>query len=320
MKENNLIINKNKYHSYSSIACFMDCRRKYYWSNIRNLEKIRYAPYFIVGNAIDLGVSLLYAKDKDYLKKVLKTYNKAKQELRGSMNLKIEQEQDLNEQQEIIIGMLGAYKEIHKDHIKKLKHEQKQYEAIVPVSNFAIKIKVDNIIKNKKETFIHELKTTRTLTPDYVKNIKNDLQTAIYFHMYNKLNKDNKLAGIVYDVIQKPSIRQKQKETKEQFINRLKDWYKGPENVDKYYMETINTPLIDKNRIINILTKVNADIKKCLTLNDFYPNERFCYVYSKCEFYDICHEGEKPELMANFRQRDHDIKKKGGKNDKRTIS
>lgn len=315
-----IVKHRERHLSYSSISCFMDCRRKYYWSGIRNLERLQVVMPFFIGNMIDLGVSLLFANDKNVIKKVLKKYEEDKQTLRGSMNLTIEQEQDLNEQREIIIGMLEAYKMVHAKEIKVLKHKYMQYEVIVPINTFDVKIKIDNIVESKKGLYLHELKTTRNLTPDYVKNIKNDFQTSIYYHLYNMSHKQ-KLEGIIYDVIQKPSIRQKQKESVQEFICRLKDWYKGVDNADKYYIETIKTPMISKDRVLNIITKVKEDIDRCTHIDDFYPNERFCYVYRRCDFYDICHEGEKPELMANFKLRggDKGEDKKETKNSKKLL-
>ncbi len=305
----NIQKNDKLYLSYSAIACFMDCRRKYYFQYIRGLEKIQYVVYYLIGNMVELGVSLLFAKDKQYKSKVLTAYKKAKQELRGKMSLTVNQEQELNEQEQVIVGIIEAYSLVHSKYLKTIIHKQEQHKDYIEFDKFQVCIKIDNLIKVKKNLFLHELKTTKTLTPDYVKGIKNDLQTALYFHLYNLKNTKHPLAGIVYDVIQKPSIRQKQKETKSEYILRLKEWYQGEDNVDKYYIETIEKPLIDKDRLFNIITKVGEDILSCKLLEDFYPNERFCYVYRRCDFYDICHEGEKKELMVNFKQRGGDTKK-----------
>ncbi len=299
---------KDLYLSYSSIACFMDCRRKFYFYYERKLERIQHAPYYLTGNMVELGVSLLFAKDNEYKKKVLKAYNKAKQELRSSMSLTIQQEQELNEQEQIIFGMLEAYKHVHAKELKTMTHKQAQYKDYIKVNNLYVCVKIDNLLKKKNQLLLHELKTTRTLTPDYIRNIKNDLQTAIYFHVYNLKNTKKPIDTILYDVIQKPSIRQKQKESKSEYLNRLKEWYSGEDNNNKYYMETIAKPLIDKDRLFNIITKVGDDLLSCKTLDDFYPNERFCYVYRRCEYYEICHEGEKKELMINFRIKGGDKK------------
>ncbi len=293
--------------SYSGISCFMDCKRMYWLRYINNLERIKFMPHYIMGNAIQFGVALLYQKDPEFVKKTLKEFNRLRQKLRGEMALTGNQEQELNEQEFIIIGMLEAYKDIHKKHINILTHKHNElYEKVDIGNDIIIGIKIDNIISKKNKLFVHELKSAKTLTPDYIKNIQNDLQTAIYFNIYNKYKLGPKLNGIIYDVIQKPSIRQKQKESRHDFIIRLKDWYKGSDNTNKYYMETINEPLLTQDRIMTTIHGVAKDITCRTTIEDFYPNDRFCYVYRRCEYYDLCHEGSKPEIMANFRKRGGD--------------
>jgi len=291
------------YLSYSGMSCFMDCKRMYYWRYIQQLELIQFSPHFIIGNAIDFGISLLYEKDANTIKKTLMEFSKLRKKLRGEISLNIQQEQELNDQEVIIVGMLEAYKDIHKKHIKELRHQHTQLKANVDFNGITVGIKIDNIIGKKKKLYLHELKTTKQLTPDYVKNIKNDLQTAIYFHIYNLKKLGPTLDGIIYDVIQKPSIRLKKKETKQEFVGRLKEYYKGPDGNTRYYMEIIDQPLLHKDRILNTITGIADDLKNRKTMEDFYPNDRFCYVYKRCEYYTICHEGATKSILANYKKR-----------------
>ena len=94
------------YLSYSGMSCFMDCKRMYYWRYIQQLELIQFSPHFIIGNAIDFGISLLYEKDANTIKKTLMEFSKLRKKLRGEMSLNIQQEQELNNQETIIVGML----------------------------------------------------------------------------------------------------------------------------------------------------------------------------------------------------------------------
>lgn len=292
--------------SYSAIGCFLECKRMYYFSRVKRLERISFKGHFILGNAMHEGLFQIYTKNKYFLRDAMKFFNKEKQKVRKEISLQPYEEQMLYEQEPIIKGMLTAYQEVHKKHIRSMKHIENEYELTFDIDdNTAIVIKVDNLLREKKDKYIHEVKTTRTLSKEYVKGIKNDLQTSIYFHVYNAApeNKNDKLTGICYDVIQKPSIRLKKKENKQQFIVRLFEYYTGSNKSQLFYIEKIKKLLLSKHDIFNLIIKVSKDIRACKSIDDFYPNYKFCYVYSRCEFYDICHFGENSVTMANFRVR-----------------
>lgn len=290
--------------SYSGIGTFLDCELMYGWRYIKKLERIKFEPANIFGRVAHFGINQIYAGNKDVMKDTLKYFDKQKQEERGKLALTIESEEDLSEQEYIIRGLLPAYEKIYKKHIEKTKEHQAEYAFDFNFSKDVIMhCQIDNLIEQKKHLFLHELKTSKFLTSDYVQNIKNDLQTAIYFHAYNKVHK-NKLHGILYDVIKKPSIRQKKKESKDQFIKRLYRYYIDSES-ELFYMEEINEPLLSEDRIFGTIKKVTDKILSYdMKMENFCPNDRFCYVYRRCDFYELCHKGENKETLANFRKRE----------------
>lgn len=306
--------------SYSAISCFQACRRAYYFSRVRRLERICFTGHFLLGNAIHEGLFQIYVKNKHFLRSTMRFFNKEKQRIRKEISLQPYQEQELYEQEPIIKGMLTAYCEVHKKLIRSMKHIENEYELDYDIDPYTtIRIKVDNLLEEKKSgaTYIHEVKTTRTLSKDYVKSIKNNLQKSIYFHVFNAApeNKKSQLTGICYDAIQKPSIRLKKKENKQQFIERLFEYYTGTNKSQLFYFEKFKKLQLTKHNVFNLISKVSRDIRACKDVDDFYPNYALCNMYSRCEFYDICHFGENAVNMANFRVRP--IRKTGTKNKKK---
>lgn len=295
--------------SYSGIGTFLDCELMYAWRYVRRLERIKFEPSNILGRVVHFGVNQIYARNKNVMKDTLKYFDKQKQDERGKLALKIESEQELNEQEFIVKGLLPAYEKVYKKHIEKTKEHQAEYAFDFNFNkNVILHCQIDNLIEQKKHLFLHELKTSKFLTSDYIQNIKNDLQTAIYFHAYNKVHK-NKLHGILYDVIKKPSIRQKKKESTQEFVKRLYQYYVTSDN-ELFYMEEINEPLLSEDRVFGIIQKVTDKILKYdMKMENFCPNERFCYVYRRCDFYPICHEGENKETLANYRKRENQNEK-----------
>ena len=288
--------------SYSQIATFLDCRRKYFLKYKKNLISKIMNPNFIFGNAIHEGVQFLYKKKSNYLKLTLKNFENEKIKARKNLIVSAENEQKLIEQESVIRGLLPSYQEHYKIFLKDTTHLKNEYEGTYKISdNIKIFIKLDNLVKIKKGLYIHELKTTKVLNTDYVKNVRNDLQTNIYFYIYNIIESKNKVKGILYDIIKKPGIRLKQNESEVQFLNRLLDYYKDGQS---FHMEQINIPLLSKDRILEIIKGVGKDIINCNNdINSFYPNERYCYVWSRCEYYDICHIGENKQTLSIFTNR-----------------
>lgn len=292
--------------SFSAISTFMDCRRKYWWSYVKRYEPIVFAPQFITGNCVHFGLYQLYDKNPKAVRDTLKIFDNEKQKLRDKLSLDTKQESDLNQEEYMIRGMLEAYAHKYRNHIKKVKHITNELKLKYKIDRHTkLTIKMDNIVLLNNRRHVHEIKTTKTLTPDYVKNIKNDMQTAIYFHGHNRcMPKSERLRGIMYDVIRKPSIRKKKKESTQQFLKRLADYYDGPNENELFYMEVIERPLLTDDRVFDVIEHVVDDMRNCATEDDFYPNDRHCYVYKRCHFYDICHYGENAATRAKFRVRE----------------
>jgi len=299
--------------SFSSMSTFLDCRRKFWWRYVRNLVLVEFNKAFLVGDVVHYGLFQLYFKNENALEDTITYFNKKVDELRAALVVSPAIEQSLIEQEYVIRGIITAYKERNSDIIGITEHLHNEHELKFSLPNeegtdqIFIVAKLDNILLSPDGKFVHEIKTTKSVTPEYVKNIQNSLQAAIYFHGFNYVEKDDskKLAGIIYDVIKKPSIRLKKNEAYDAYLQRLADYYDNPNDFDIFYMEIIKYPIITKQRAFETIIGIGSDI---LRLKDdkskYYCNDKYCYIYSRCEYFDLCHFGENPNTLINFKDRD----------------
>lgn len=299
-----IINDKNFYLSYSKVSTWQNCRRKFYYAWLRRLTSRFYSSPHVVGRFAHAGIRKFYEKKtKDPIGLTMDEFQEEKKWMRDNLMMSPEDEQNLGEDEIIIEGMLAAYRYKYKDLIKSAKSLGNEEElGLEYTTKYGIRItgKADHLLKIDGELFIHEVKTSKYINDDYVKNIQNSFQIATYRTIFNK-SKTEKIKGIIYDVVRKPAIRLKKKETQPEFLSRLDSYYKNPDDPTLFYMEIIENPLIPASNVINIYNSVADEITQCEKVEDFYHNYGYCHVFQRCEFYDICHFGENALNMSKLR-------------------
>lgn len=287
--------------SHSAATTFGNCRRKFYYQYIEGLELKFLNTRFLLGGIIGVGISHIYGKRKDFVEVTLREFKQKLKQARKQYVISAEQEQELAYMEVIIEAMLIGYAEKHKKFIAETEWmgSEVKLDYVTPKGTH-IYGKMDNRLKYQGKMYVHELKTSKYINNDYVQNIKNDPQTALYMPLYNMTHTD-KIHGIVYDVIMKPSIRQKQNESKESFIDRLLAYYMANDE-KKFYMEIITRPLISPTKIFNVYDNLSQGLKMATEKEHFYENFDYCHVWNKCEFYDLCFKGENSATLSAFKK------------------
>lgn len=301
-KKKEIIAINEKSVSHSSIKEFQSCRRRFWFRYIRGYTYKFMQIKFVVGNFYHTGLMHLYKKTKNPIDITIKEYTAALKTWRKKSLIMQNQEQEFIRQEAIIHGMLKAYAEKYRVHIKKSKHKGNEVKLeLITKAGYKIVAYVDNILKIEGKQYIHEIKSSKYLNEDYINAIKNDFQSSLYKYMYNQTHpKTDQIEGVLYDVIQKPSIRLKQKETEAQFLERLFEYYICRSNDELFYMEKIKRPLIKNKNILNVINQTTKDIVSCKQEDDYYPNYSYCNIWGKCEYYYMCFNGENQSTLANF--------------------
>ena len=282
------------YMSISSLKDFMVCRRLYYYKRIKKYEKSVFNMKFIVGRTIHMGLNYLLEKKPNALQLMGEYLKKEAKEANDEFVLDEEQRKDFNEQQYMTQGMLAAYAKKYGKMIKDSKLIGSEVEASIQYDdNVIFVIKLDNLIRIRQRKVLHELKTSKYITKDYIQMIQTDLQTAAYFHIHNMVHEDSKIDEIMYDVIRKPSIRPKKQESYPAYLERLSEWYDRPGDETVFHVERFKQPLISKSDLLNTIGKVSEDMLRSKNKEDYYQDYEQCATYygEKCPYFELCHQG-----------------------------
>ena len=300
--------------SVSSVQDWMACKRLYYYKRIKKYEKVQYNLPFIVGRVVHVGLAAVLANSVDpEMKKsyaidlMTVAYQKERLAAIREYVLSPEQLEELNMQEFMTKGMLLAYRTKYGKMIADMTLLGSEVEGAIDLGNdVTFVLKLDNIVTVRNKKILHELKTTKQITPDYVKRIQTDLQTAVYYYFHNIIWPDEPIQEVMYDVIRKPSIRRKKSsknrpaESKEAFLVRLQEWYKKPDDMSVFHIERFKKPKITEDAIINTVVKVSEEMLRSKTEDDYYQDFDKCHSYygDVCPYYDLCHNGG--ESLANL--------------------
>ena len=138
---------------------------------------------------------------------------------------------------------------------------------------------VDGVTDNG---YIVEHKTTgMDITEQYEYNLLWDEQILAYMLMTG-------MRKVYYTVCRKPTIRQKQKETDEEFFNRMVAWY--DEDTDsKIRLLEIERTDEEVEQFRQDLEVIKATIQEAVQDKNFYKNTCHCNMYGRrCEYSSIC--------------------------------
>jgi hypothetical protein len=246
------------------------------------------------------GLAAVLAKKSKAIEIMTEVYKKERKAAIQQFGLNPEQIEELDMQEFTTKGMLLAYRTKYAKMIADMKLLGSEVEGAIELGNdVTFVIKLDNIVKVRSKKILHELKTTKEITPDYVKRIQTDLQTAAYFHFHNIIWPDDPIQEVMYDIIRKPSIRRKKAskykpaETKSQFLERLQEWYKKPDDMSVFHIERFKTPGITEDAVVNTVVKVSEEMLQCKEEDDYYQDFDKCSAYygGQCSYYELCHSG-----------------------------
>jgi hypothetical protein len=151
--------------------------------------------------------------------------------------------------------------------------------------------RIDGILTNPDGTnWIVEHKTASTIRPAHLQ-LDMNFQTALY-----ALCADVEIAGIIYDVIRKPSIIQKLKrkvpQTADEYQEEVEEWYLD-DTESKFYREHLRI-----NNTVDIQQALwdEHNLIRYRVVHNFWPrNTDACfgsYGNQACDYYNYCVSGE----------------------------
>lgn len=158
--------------------------------------------------------------------------------------------------------------------------------------SFTFKGKVDGLIQDAEGRCLFEHKTTAKLDSGYIKRVVSfDIQIALYAHFLG-------VDRVLYNVIQKPSIRFRKNDTEELYVERLLEWYE--EHPGCFFREEITITPEDKRQALKTLWSVSQKILLDRRADYFVQSPGNCQKFNRfCEYYELCCSKDNPIVKDN---------------------
>jgi len=202
--------------SYSRLSTFMKCPRDFQLHYIEGVRTRKTPTYFTLGGAVHAALESWRLGHKDYFEEIGKAFDKV-----ATAKLTAAELNSLEVDRARAEGMVNAYVARYStDRMTyKMKAEQK---FILPLCNgWKILGFIDALYLDRhKNLFVVENKTTSRVDSDYFTQAKMDHQILLY-HIAAKHITGKEPKGVIYDVLLKPGIRLKIKESKKAFQQRV---------------------------------------------------------------------------------------------------
>ena len=196
--------------------------------------------------------------------------------------------------------------------------------------SFILSGKVDGVVKKPDGSFwLLEHKTASTINGDYVSKLWTDLQIALYSH-YLREALSIPIEGVIYNILNKPKLRQRvgeteeeyqerltvlaaknksgrsnakrlMPETDEEFAARLDDWFAEK---DRFLRVELILDLASYRSLRSELWELTQQYLHARREGAWYQNTDFCFRWNRpCPYYAICSAKDNPLVIANDYER-----------------
>jgi len=160
--------------------------------------------------------------------------------------------------------------------------------------------KLDDLVKINGQWWIVEYKTASRLDSSYFDRLYVDSQITMYMSAMTRMGYDP--VGVIYRVIRKPTLRRGQKETLEEFLERLRNDIRN--RPDFYFMERkLYRSKGDLKEFHNTLYQEARLEKNMAKRGEAFKHTTSCSMYGACEYLPIC-MGEEGAMEALYEHRE----------------
>jgi len=314
--------------TYSALNTFRNCPRKYKLRYIENLRRPEDPEALAFGSVIHEALRLWYMLPADS-HRLLTVFDFIDSQYpdRGANP---RQKAQWHLARAMVTGYAGRYA----DEEFEVLHVEKEFEGQIRnpdtgrlSQTFSIAGKVDGIVRIDEELYLIEHKTASSLTADYLDRLWTDTQIALY--CYYLRQQGFPIVGVVYNVLLKARLQQRQGETQqeyearraalaaknksgkstakrqmpesdEEFQARLAEWYSRPE---AFHRERI---YLSEDRLAMLQEEVWEVTQQYLDANrrgKWLMNTSYCFKFQRpCEYLPYCQSGFSPVVRDNLYQ------------------
>ena len=294
--------------SNSQLNTFNTCKRRYYEEYVNRRQPIRFYQAIEIGKAFHSGVEKMVE-----CKELEPAIKLARGRLWDVDKTTFGQpEYSMLEVDTIVLqGMLEAYykKWFVSDMAKNVKYLQTEERYTLPIvdpdsgrasTKWRYTLISDAVIENSEGIWIIDYKTKSKLSSGYLDRLDIDNQGMSYIYFMEKVL-GKKIEGMLYRIVKKPGIRQTKKESRNDYLQRLRGVYIERESEylvervvrrQQWKLDEFERELWDKTR----------DVGRCLSSGVFSKDTNACTGLGTCPYMKLC----KKEIGAEhlFKQKE----------------
>ena len=192
--------------------------------------------------------------------------------------------------------------------------------------SFTLAGKVDGIVRQDGKYFLLEHKTASQIDSGYLERLWTDFQIRLYAWYVEKAL-GWRISGVVYNILAKAKLRQRQGETEAEyearcaeliansktgktsakrkipetdaeFQERLVEWYAQP---DAFHRELLYIPRDRFDTLRAELWELTRSFLDARRRGVFYQNTSQCFTYGRpCPYFALCRSNGSPNVIENF--------------------
>jgi len=323
--------------TYSSIRNFRNCRRRYFHRVVEELVPLQTDSNLRIGSIfheclerwgqLDLEGQ---PRDEAAVHEILAHIDQSYPNRAG--------DPEQNRQWHLIRSMFLGYTRQYAVEPFRVLAVEKTFDCPIinpvtgyPSRSFRMAGKVDGLVQMKEtgEFFIIEHKTAAQITGDYIERLPLDFQVLLYAN-YLARAMGITIAGVIYDVVGKAQLKQKQGETEEEFGARRAELLaksktgktsakrRMPEADEDYqerlaekyrdsamfHREILYVSQSDIDDVIAEVWDLTQQLLRAYHDGRWYRNDSMCFHYGRpCPYFPLCRSGGNPNLLENLYER-----------------
>ena len=265
----------------SRIVQYKTCRKAFYYRNILHLKPRFETQDRSIGTAIHKGLET--GSIDDALAAFSDTFPSDQTEA------------DTLETNKVVVrAMLEGYFArfgVGFDAEEYLSETQFEIDIINPATgakskSFRLAGKADGLVKLNGRWWLVEYKTAGQVGKSYIDKLNLDAQITTYVYALQRALNIT-IAGVIYRILRKPTIRQTKKETLFQYFDRLiADYKERPEFY--FFEERLYRSQDDLAEFEVELWDLTQDLLKCRRDGLWYKNTSRCSDWSGCSYMPFC--------------------------------
>ena len=280
--------------TFSNLKLY-NCRKRYYWRNVMKLVSNKLSTPLNIGSGFHKAKEILYATNGDIVEAV-KSINEWFDKI---MPMTEEEGKEIETNRVIVWAMIEGYYNCYKNDFNSNTKHEAEIKFSIPIINpetgaesktFNFAGKCDGYMEKDClgliSRYLGEEKVVSSIDKDFNDKIQLDTQTTGYYFAFQKV-RDIKLDGIIFRATRRPSIKQTQKETLEQYRERvILDYKTRPEF---YFHEfPIYRNEFDLKEFEQELWDKTQDILSVRRNGWWYKNTSYCSDYGSCQYLPLC--------------------------------